>query len=950
MKRKFLLTMMAFILTLGFSGVMATTARAGTAADSLASTLNTAFKQVNYGGNGITAVLNASTGGTDTVAITGPVAPVTFGATLNMNIPSGVTVSWRANVANATDDTIYLYGSGIFQVDGGSIATGASNKSAIYAEVASSITINVTGGTVQATGTQYSDAIHNNGSAVNISQVGATPTLISTISSHGSGIYAPNTSSTVTVTGGTVQAIGGSCSDAIYARGSINISQAGAIPTVIRTTSGDGSGIYTDNASSTVNVTGGTVQATGADSSAIAAEIGNINVSQDGAAATLISAFHYAIASSNKNNIIKVSGGTVEATGPNNDSGLYGSDTAIDSNGGKIYISQDGIAPTVIRANGGNSIYTDDGMITISGGTVISTASGAIYTEEVGSVVSVTGGTVQTTCQWLDAIEASGDVNISQSGATPTLISATTGAAIGGINVTVTGGTVRSTGDGGYAIYASGNVNISQPGPASTLISSVSDQTIYESNANTTITITGGTVQQTGVGADAIYTPGNVNISQPGPASTLITSASKGRTICTTSASGTITVTGGTVKVTGTDVNSRLIVAAGDVNISNSTLSVPATATAFKMSNASIAQTLTIGASATVTGGNIQVVGSSAGTTIQNDNGSYVPNITVTNASNKLILGGAGGFGTIDGVYNLDVGHAGALGQIKATTRIPRIVNVRATVTVNPLIDISGFSVLNTDQLTFSVANGKNLSIKMGAVAITPAISSSTFINGMTVGSKTFWGSDDTGLTLSQPANGTLNMVATVDAINRTITYGTPAPNPFWNIWQNDYTDRVTARNSHLAANSPAAWYYSKDKIITRTTIKDSVGSGLKKIKLVYNLNSGANTGLNIKNSKVLAVRYQSTKALVPGCEKDEGSSIVTVYIPCQQDDRKIQVYISYDISRNNNAWIAGSKLNNTVTVSGILPDDSIVSPPIKDSAPVQPGAMKIVNLKVKVR
>jgi len=252
-------------------------------------------------------------GSDDTITVTGEKTNVNFNFPLT--IPAGVTVDWQATYtapAAFGASLITLFGTGTLKVTDGKIS--AVNYDTI--QINDTIAVVVTGGEVS-TATGMAIFINSSGS-VAVSKTGAVKatgddsTAIyaagnaainvtgGTVSASGSGnadnaIEANGTGSTVDIKGGAVSATAG---NAIYSLGTVNISDDADVSATT------GKALYAGVGSTVVNIAGGTVSATGSSGLAIDTGIGSsVTVSGDAAV------------SSNNGAAINASRSTVEISG-----------------------------------------------------------------------------------------------------------------------------------------------------------------------------------------------------------------------------------------------------------------------------------------------------------------------------------------------------------------------------------------------------------------------------------------------------------------------------------------------------------------------------------------------------------------------------------------------------------------------------------------------------------
>lgn len=305
---------------------------------------------------------------------------------------------------------------------------------------------------------------------------------------------------------------------------------------------------------------------------------------------------------------VTISGGTVNATGGNitrgNGTASFKSYGIYAGNGvtisGGIVTAQSSTAP-----NRSYGIYAESGNIAVTGGIVTATGRAAYYSygidAHVGSVTIENGGKVIAASGAAGengaGIYAYGSVTISGSTTEVTANGDTAGNNSYGIealngNVTISGGTVQATGgnaaDKSCGIYAStGNVTIS--------------------DSTTKVTATGGTSDWTsyGIYADDVAISGSAEVDATGGAADWL---SYGIYACAVGGStGTVTISGGTVKAMGSaaDVGSIGIYADG-VAIQGGTVTAAGDETDYGSTGIYANDTVEI------TGGTVQATGDTA--------------------------------------------------------------------------------------------------------------------------------------------------------------------------------------------------------------------------------------------------------------------------------------------------------------------------------------------------
>jgi len=368
----------------------------GATAAEIASTINTKASPS----------LSASASGS-TVTVTGNLGATPSGSDyLTLNIDAGVTVSWQATLQGTPSSNYSLIningGSGTFQVYGTIENTGTGRAITNSSAVAISIS-----GAVKA----------GNGTAINNSSTGNITVSNGTVSvTNGTAIS--NGSGTVNVSGGTVSAPSGTA--IINGSGTVNVSYG-----IVSSTSGR---VIFNNGSGAVNVSGGTIS--GMEEAAIYNYTGVITVSGNAKITSAVDKY-----------LLSVNNGTIVN---------YNSGGRLNINGGTVEHTKTG-------ANG--HAISNDGVVVISGGTVLAVSNSTIGNRSYGTV-SISGGTISSTSG--DAISNNGTINIS-SGTVLTNGSGKSAVNNSGGTVKITGGTVTSQSDG-YGIWNSSNAMLTLGG------------------------------------------------------------------------------------------------------------------------------------------------------------------------------------------------------------------------------------------------------------------------------------------------------------------------------------------------------------------------------------------------------------------------------------------------------------------------------------------------------
>lgn len=452
-----------------------------------------------------------------------------------MNIPSNAysfTLDLNGKTLNGGDDTTAIAhnGTGTLIIkdsaSGGKVTSNAvnyqTNTISLTNGSAGQETLSIIGGTVESTG--QGTAISNRaGGTVNVSG--------GTVNGGSAAILNAGTGE-ITVTGGEVN---GNTGNAIFNQDSGLITISGTAKVTSANTSTDSGTIelYGEAAGNEVlKLTGGTVE----------------NTSNNGVAIY-----------NNGQGKISISGGKVTSMDPGETKGtIY----LKDGTTGEEILS---VAGGTVSANESPAIYNaSTGLITISGTQITSSQAtglaGTIYLADgsAGStVLTVTGGTVKNTNdspggagiynKGAGTVEVKGGEVSATGGAAGTIHNASTG------KITVTGGTVSNTTS--FAIYnfSTGQITIGGDG----LVTSENQYgTIYltEGTADyTVLTVTGGTVTNTASPDGSDDSKGGIAIFNEGSGKIAI----KGGTVtsrCITDDKGTIFLAAGSLELSGGEV------------------------------------------------------------------------------------------------------------------------------------------------------------------------------------------------------------------------------------------------------------------------------------------------------------------------------------------------------------------------------------------------------------
>jgi len=259
------------------------------------------------------------------------------------------------------------------------------------------------------------------------------------------------------------------------------------------------------------------------------------------------------VLTNNKDGVTELNGSKYVATGKVNMAGIKfngeahliladGAKMVIESEttgifaSGNLTIYGQGGQSGILNATGSNyyGIRSEQGNITISGGSVTASGNDGIRSEQ--GNITISGGTVEATGNNA-GIGSNGDIKISDGTVTATSTNAD-GIFSGSGDITISGGKVEATGNNA-GIYSNGTVTIS-------------DGTVTATGENgdgicgdNEVTINGGKVEATGNNA-GIYSNGTVTISD----GTVTATGTNGDGIY---GDNEVTISGGTVTATGTN-------------------------------------------------------------------------------------------------------------------------------------------------------------------------------------------------------------------------------------------------------------------------------------------------------------------------------------------------------------------------------------------------------------
>jgi hypothetical protein len=317
------------------------------------------------------------------------------GNTIGLSIPNGVTATLKdLTITHTTSDNyfsaVYMNGTCTLNIqEGASITVTTSNGYGIFNDGAG--TINMSGGTVSASAT---------------TPTGATNT----------GIYNDDTG-TLNISGGTVSCNGTGEAYAVRNYKTLNVSGNANV-------SGVKYGIHNNGASTSVSITGGTIEATGAGGMGIYTSGGNLTMSDGLVRATENTATGatngYGIY--NSGTTTTISGGIVSCSGAgNNSAAIHQSNTTLltisgtanisgvkygiyvlsnkTSDLGALHVNGGTVSASGVAGAGGNAILNQSsGLITVAGGSVIASGTNGIaITNNSTGTLNMTGGTVEAT-------------------------------------------------------------------------------------------------------------------------------------------------------------------------------------------------------------------------------------------------------------------------------------------------------------------------------------------------------------------------------------------------------------------------------------------------------------------------------------------------------------------------------------------------------------------------
>jgi autotransporter-associated beta strand protein len=395
---------------------------------------------------------------------------------------------------------------------------------------------------------------------------------------------------------------------------------------------------------------------------------------------------------------VTVSGGTVSAT----------SGTAIYSNGNTVVTISGG----TVSATTGDAIHSlTSAHLTISGGTVSAKTGRAIYSGNSDAVINITGGTVTSENVTGDIgtiyLEASGTLNISDNA---TVRNTAIGNAIyldnSGAKVSISGGTVEATAAaGGVAIYnalstGSGGTDAAIAITGGT-VSATSGAAIY-SAANGTIAISGGAVSAT-TGKAIHNTASPINISGT---ATVSATGENGVAIYNTG-TGNVSISGtATVSATGNNGIAIHNTGTGSVSISGDA-KVEGDKYAIKNEDG----TVTISDTGSTAGSGLKVTNIAAGYLVYSEGGTINigPNALFgdsTRAKGFIYIGNGG-------TLNLAGGNTFDTIIASGTDSVVSTINILGPTTIDPVINAArnsdyNFTLVADENTRVNITKGEN--------------------------------------------------------------------------------------------------------------------------------------------------------------------------------------------------------------------------------------------------
>ncbi|MCL1850216.1 MAG: T9SS type A sorting domain-containing protein, partial [Bacteroidetes bacterium] len=392
----------------------------------------------------------------------------------------------------------------------------------------------------------------------------------------------------------------------------------------------------------TLNITGGTVKATATNGYALRI-VGFCTVNISGGTVSATDGVAIWNGYTSYYSYVKISGNaTVTSAKTNSSQGtiyLTGNST---SNITRLEITGGTVKNT---ASGGNAIYNNSkGGVTISGGTIQATGTGAAVVHDGNHIITISGGTVKgdattgravwnsstgtinisgncTLTAPLDCITNNGTGTINISGGTVTTTTTTDNSAICNVStgaINVSGGTVN--GGTRYAIWnhTNGIITISGNATVTAANTSITQGTIYLAYNGTSndwrLKVEGGTVKNTANNGTAIRNNsiGAINISGG------TVQATTGKAIFNNS-TGALNISNGTVETTGNYGIAIYNSATGAINISGNSIIKATTGSAISNNHNG---KITISGSPLVTSANINNGGQEPGTIYLHENGT----------------------------------------------------------------------------------------------------------------------------------------------------------------------------------------------------------------------------------------------------------------------------------------------------------------------------------------
>ena len=516
----------------------------------------------------------------------------------------------------------------------------------------------------------------------------------------------------------------------------------------------------------------------------------------------------------------------------------------------------------VSKTVAGNAVYSNGGTITISGGTVSTEATRAVYVIGEGTT-TISGGLLQKTGTMSGAlVQNSGTGTMTISGGTVSSNSASNAIYNGSTGViNVTGGLVQNIGSGPAGDnHSTGVINVSNKG----VVQSSSSMSLYNTSTGT-INVTGGTV--TGLRGIVNNVNGEVNVSG---AATKVEGTNG---IGITGATGKVTINSGNV-IGSTDAltatTGQIIVKGGTVTGSANGVSISGTGSLTMGENGGTPSTTIPLIQATATS-------SSYGVNISNNGATY-------NFYDGIVKGYTGKSITYGGTINTPTGYS----VVKSTSGSVESATLSNSYSITVIagygmdkVDATGWTNTGTSTMTKSVAYGSTITLCANTASATAVkgtpITGYTGCSGVSSGGGSLDGNKFTvgvgGATITLSVTGIATPTCTtsgaatkvynyqdttITGINST-SYNSPITvyysfgySTATNGTLDSFTTASTAsttnitKNAYLGTRYYGVKTYATDGTLTSSTCtqtKNYQKMELKRVKIAFNANSGSVSG-----------------------------------------------------------------------------------------------------------